>query len=103
MIGHNPYGDSSVNPTWRARFAPAHVAEADLDRLVQALDDGFRNTAPPTPGRCTDAARRCASIWYLETGYQTDPDAAHQACGVRKFDSPRNHSPRGPCGRYVAR
>lgn len=78
-IGHNPYGVSSADPPWRQHFAPAHVAEADLDRLVQAFDDGFRNTAQPTPGRCTDAGRRCASIWYLETGYQTLPDAAHQA------------------------
>jgi hypothetical protein len=78
-IGHNPYGVSSSDPPWRQHFAPAHVAEADLDRLVQAFDDGFRNTKQPTPGRCTDAGQRCASIWYLETGYQTVPDAAHQA------------------------
>ena len=27
----------------------------------------------------------------------------HTARGVRKFDSPRNRRPRGPCGRYPAR
>jgi hypothetical protein len=78
-VGHNPYGMSSAEPPWQQHLTPSHVGEGDLDRLVQALRDAFGATAQPVPGSCVDAGSRCASVWYLEAGYQTIPDAAHQA------------------------
>jgi hypothetical protein len=79
-VGHNPYGLSSAEPPWAQHLAPSHIGEGDLDRLVQALDDGFGATAQPVPGHCVKSGSTgsCVSIWYLETGYQTVPDAAHQ-------------------------
>jgi hypothetical protein len=77
-VGHNPYGMSSAESPWRQHFTPSHIGEADVDRLVEALDDGFGGTAQPVPGRCAGAGRTCPSIWYLETGYQTAPDPAHR-------------------------
>jgi hypothetical protein len=78
-VGHNPYGMSSAESPWQQHFTPSHIGEGDLDRLVQALGDGFGGTAQPVPGRCADAGQSCVSIWYLEAGYQTIPDAAHQS------------------------
>jgi hypothetical protein len=79
-VGHNPYGLSSAEPPWAQHLDPSHVGEGDLDRLVQALDDGFGGTGQPVPGHCLRSASTssCVPIWYLETGYQTVPDAAHQ-------------------------
>ena len=77
-IGHNPYGLSSAEAPWARHLSPSHIGEGDIDRLVQALDDGFRGTSQPVPGGCAGAAT-CPSIWYLEAGYQTVPDAGHRA------------------------
>lgn len=77
-VGHNPYGMSSAEPPWQQHLTPSHVGEGDLDRLVQALRDAFGSTAQPIPGSCIDAGSRCVSVWYLEAGYQTIPDAGHQ-------------------------
>jgi hypothetical protein len=77
-VGHNPYGASSAEPPSRRHLAPSHIAQGDVDRLVRALDEGFRGTAQPTPAAC-GAAPSCPTIWYLEAGYQTAPDAAHRA------------------------
>jgi hypothetical protein len=78
-VGHNPYGMSSAEPPWQPHLTPSHVGEGDLDRLVQALRDAFGATAQPVPGSCVAAGSRCVSVWYLEAGYQTIPDAAHQS------------------------
>jgi hypothetical protein len=79
-VGHNPYGLSSAEPPWAQHLAPSHVGEGDLDRLVQALDDGFGGTGQPVPGHCgtSGSSGSCVSIWYLEVGFQTVPDAAHR-------------------------
>jgi hypothetical protein len=79
-VGHNPYGMSSAEPPWAQHLAPSHIGEGDLDRLIQALDDGFGGTAQPVPGHCgrSGPTPSCVPIWYLETGFQTVPDAAHQ-------------------------
>jgi hypothetical protein len=74
-VGHNPYGENSAESPWGTHFGPWLVAEGDVDRLVQALRDGFGDTAQPIPGACGDP---CVSIWYLEAGYQTVPDPAHR-------------------------
>jgi hypothetical protein len=75
-VGHNPYGENSAEDPWRRHLGPWHIAEGDVDRLVEALNDGFRGTAQPIPSACGSP---CVSIWYLEAGYQTVPDPAHQA------------------------
>jgi hypothetical protein len=75
-VGHNIYGDSSAEEPWKQHLGPWHIAEGDVDQLVQALDTGFLGTAQPVPGACGNP---CVSIWYLEAGYQTVPDPAHQA------------------------
>jgi hypothetical protein len=77
-VGHNPYGMSSAEPPWQRHLTPSHIGEGDTDRLVQALADGFAGTAQPVPGSCLAAQQPCPTIWYLEAGYQTIPDAAHQ-------------------------
>ena len=77
-VGHNPYGVDSAESPWQQHLAPSHIAEGDVDRLVRALDDGFRGTPQAVPGQCVAAVQPCVSIWYLEAGYQTSPDAAHQ-------------------------
>ena len=56
-----------------------HISQGDIDRLVQALTDGFLGTAQPTPAACGAAASAARRIWYLEAGYQTPPDAAHRS------------------------
>jgi hypothetical protein len=75
-VGHNPYGASSAEPPWRKHLGLLHVAQGDVDRLVDALADGFGGTAQPVPGACGSP---CVSIWYLEAGYQTVPDEAHRS------------------------
>ena len=79
-VGHNPYGLNSAEPPWAQHLAPSHIGEGDLDRLVQALGDGFGGTGQPVPGHCgkSGSSGSCVPIWYLETGFQTVPDAAHQ-------------------------
>lgn len=76
-VGHNAYGMSSAEAPWRRHLTPSHISQGDVDRLVQALADGFLGTAQPTPAACA-AAVSCVRIWYLEVGYQTPPDAAHR-------------------------
>jgi hypothetical protein len=96
-VGHNPYGMSSAEPPWQQHLTPSHIGEGDLDRLVQALRDGFGGTAQPVPGRCVAAGRSCLSIWYLEAGYQTAPEAAHRSSySGRENDA--QPVPDGPAG-----
>ena len=74
-------------------LTPSHIGEGDLDRLVQALDDGFGGTGQPVPGHCVGAGSTpvCVSIWYLEAGYQTVPGSCaptvlhrpRERCAVR--------------------
>jgi hypothetical protein len=78
-VGHNPYGFDSAESPWQQHLAPGHVAEGDVDRLVRAFDDGFAGTAQPVPSKCGAGSPSCAPVWYLEAGYQTVPDAAHQS------------------------
>jgi hypothetical protein len=77
-VGHNPYGMSSAESPWQRHLAPYHIGQGDVDRLVQALGDGFGGTAQPVPGRCGASGQSCPSIWYLEAGYQTVPDPSRQ-------------------------
>ena len=81
-VGHNPYGMSSAEAPWVQHLTPSHIGEGDLDRLVRALDDAFRGTGQPVPDACpatgSSSSGACVTIWYLEAGYQTVPDPAHQ-------------------------
>jgi hypothetical protein len=71
-VGHHVHGVDAREPPGEAH-AGTMIGEGDLDRLLAALSDGFGGTAQPVPGRCVRG--RCISIWYLEAGYQTRPDA----------------------------
>jgi hypothetical protein len=75
-VGHSAYGLSSAESPSEQHLSPNLIGEGDLDHLVQALDNAFRGTAQPVPGDCQGAST-CPSIWYLEDGWQTIPDAAH--------------------------
>jgi hypothetical protein len=88
-FGINPYGMSSAESPWQQHLSPQYFGEGDLDRLVQALDDGFGGTAQPVPGSCA-AGAACPTIWYLEAGYQTIPTPAHQGAytGTENDDHP---------------
>jgi hypothetical protein len=63
-FGHNPYPDNAAEPPWVRHDDPATVGQADLPRLLTAIEQGFEGTGQPLPG---DGA----SIWYLENGFQT--------------------------------
>jgi hypothetical protein len=71
-FGHNPYPDYASEPPWVQHDDPGTVGEADLDRLLQAIHDGFAGTAQPLP------LEGSTSVWYLETGFQTTVPRAKQ-------------------------
>jgi hypothetical protein len=64
-FGHNPYPVNAAEPPWMRHDDTASVSQADLPRLLEALDDAFRGTAQPLP-----SATR-PSLWYMENGFQT--------------------------------
>jgi hypothetical protein len=73
-VGHHPYGEHSAERPWRRHPLSGTIGQGDWDKLTQAYHDAFAGTGQPNPGRCVGG--RCASIWYLEVGYQTRPDPA---------------------------
>ncbi len=68
-LGHHPYPASSNERPWRSHSDARIISVGDLDRLVAATTEAFAGTAQRTPGSGLP-------IWYLESGYQTVPDAA---------------------------
>lgn len=68
-LGHHPHPVSSTERPWRTHSDARFISFGDLDRLVSTLAEAFGGTAQPDPARGLP-------IWYLETGYQTIPDAA---------------------------
>jgi hypothetical protein len=64
-FGHNPYPDHAAEPPWVRHDDPRTVGQGDLDRYLRALADAFGGTRQPVPGEGR------ATIWYLETGFQT--------------------------------
>jgi hypothetical protein len=64
-FGHNPYPVNAAEPPWVRHDDPASVSQADLPRLLEALEDAFRGTGQPLP-----SATR-PSVWYMENGFQT--------------------------------
>ncbi len=68
-VGHHPHPLSSTERPWYTHSDARFISLGDAGRLVEALGEAFSGTAQPTPARGLP-------IWYLETGYQTVPDAA---------------------------
>ena len=68
-LGHHPYPASSTERPWLTHSSDRVISIGDIDRLVGAVEQAFGGTAQPTPARGLP-------IWYLESGYQTVPDAS---------------------------
>lgn len=68
-LGHHPYPTASTERPWLPHSSDRVISTGDLDRLVGTLEQAFGGTAQPTPARGLP-------IWYLESGYQTVPDAS---------------------------
>lgn len=73
-VGHHIYGDTSSERPWFQHIGSKTIAEGDWNKLMSNLASAFDGTAQPLPGQCRDG--RCVSIYYLESGFQTQPDAA---------------------------
>jgi hypothetical protein len=76
---------------------PGESRTADRSGRSSPYKARTRGTARAAPPTGAAARSRCAS--------RCPPafPCAEPACGVRKFDPPRNRGPRGPCGRYLTR
>jgi hypothetical protein len=68
-FGHNPYPQNSAEAPSATHKGTDFIGEGDYQTLMDALRAAFDGTAQPTPGV------RGVSIWYLETGFQTVPQA----------------------------
>ena len=68
-VAHHMYGSTPGERPWRQHVDGRTIAEGDWSALMGTLRTAFGSTRQPIPGRCV--AGRCASIWYLEAGYQT--------------------------------
>lgn len=73
IVGHHVHGISSAERPWRTHPGSSSVAQADLTKLQQTLYEAFADTAQPVPGRCIDG--KCVPVWWLEAGFQTEPDS----------------------------
>jgi hypothetical protein len=71
-VAHHMYGTTPAERPWRQHRTGAWIAQGDWGKLVGLLKRAFAHTRQPVPGRCTGG--RCASIWYMEAGYQTTID-----------------------------
>jgi hypothetical protein len=71
-FGEHPYASSSDYP-WQQHDGSSEIAQGDLPRLLAGLDAAFAGTGQKAPGSCSGAS--CPTVWYLEAGYQTVPDA----------------------------
>jgi hypothetical protein len=65
--GHHPYPDSNAEAPWQSHPSGRSVGQGDLDKLEAAYADAFAGTRQPLPGSGG------VSIWWLETGYQSNP------------------------------
>jgi hypothetical protein len=71
IVGHHVHGISSAERPWRTHRGSS-VTQGDLTKLDQTLSEAFSDTAQPVPGRCIDG--KCVPVWWLEAGFQTEPD-----------------------------
>ena len=91
-VAHHNYGVTPSERPWR-EHPGSMIAEGDWLKLVEALDQAFAGTAQPIPGRCVKDA--CASIWYLEAGYQTTIAPAKRRLYTASENVPRLVPPVG--------
>jgi len=78
-VAHHVYGDTFGERPWQQHPDSKTIAEGDWNKLMWNLARAFAGTAQPIPGEC--AGRRCVSIWYLESGFQTQTPAAARYTG----------------------
>jgi chitodextrinase len=71
-VSHHPYGETSKERPWLQHIGSKTIAEGDWNKLMSNLATAFNGTAQPIPGQC--AGGRCISIYYLESGFQTQID-----------------------------
>lgn len=71
VVGHHIHAIHSAERPWRTHPGSG-VTQGDLDKLEQAFSEAFAGTAQPVPGRCID--EKCVPVWWLEAGFQTEPD-----------------------------
>ena len=86
-FGHHPYGVTSAERPWTQHPYSKTISEGDYAKLIQALYDAFYGTAQPIPGqeiedRLPGGPTKTFSVWYLEMGFQTIPDARVRASYV---------------------
>jgi hypothetical protein len=72
-FGHNPYPADSAEPPSATHPTGELIGEGDYQTLMNILQTAFEGTPQALPGV------RGATIWYLETGFQTvpPPDKRH--------------------------
>jgi len=68
-VGHNAYPQNSAESPY-ATHTTGQLDEGDLARLESALRKAFAGTGQPAPGEGG------VTIWYLEDGFQSTPDAS---------------------------
>jgi hypothetical protein len=71
-VGQHVYGSSPGERPWRQHPYSRRISQGDLGKLVDLLQDAFGGTRQPVPGMPVN--ERSASIWYLESGFETTPD-----------------------------
>ena len=71
IVGHHVHAVHSAERPWRPHPGSG-VTQGDLEKLEQAFSQAFAGTAQPVPGRCIE--KRCVPVWWLEAGFQTQPD-----------------------------
>jgi hypothetical protein len=86
VIGHHVHALHSAERPWRTHPGTG-VTQGDLAKLERTFADAFRGTSQPVPGRCID--NKCVPIWWLEAGFQTQPDEAKAALYTGVEISPR--------------
>jgi hypothetical protein len=86
VVGHNVHAVHSAERPWR-RHPGSGVTQGDLEKLLQAFSAAFAGTAQPVPGRCVNG--KCVAVWWLEAGFQTEPDKAKASLYTGFEISPR--------------
>jgi hypothetical protein len=69
-VVHHPYGADPAERPYLSHTFYKWVGEGDWSRLVSTYREAFAHTTQSVPGRCLRRGH-CASIWYLESGFQT--------------------------------
>ena len=70
-VGHHVYGAEPGERPWRDHPYSRRISQGDLGKLVNLLQEAFGGTRQPVPGMPVNG--HTASVWYLESGYETTP------------------------------